>query len=53
MRHLGPAALHSGSPTGGRTCDESPKELGSRFQLPSQFEDRRAEILARLEPGQA
>jgi glyoxalase family protein len=34
---------------GGWTCDESPKELGSRFQLPSQFEDRRAELLARLE----
>ncbi|WP_028923013.1 VOC family protein [Pseudonocardia acaciae] len=34
---------------GGWTCDESPKELGTRFQLPSQFEARRAEIFAQLE----
>jgi glyoxalase family protein len=38
---------------GGWTCDESPKELGKRFQLPSQFEARRAELLARLEPIEA
>jgi glyoxalase family protein len=38
---------------GGWTCDESPKELGTRFQLPSQFEGRREEILARLEPIEA
>ncbi|MFD4191490.1 MULTISPECIES: VOC family protein [Amycolatopsis] len=37
-------------PEGGWTCDESPKELGTRFQLPEQFEHRREEILARLEP---
>ncbi|GAB2966739.1 VOC family protein [Amycolatopsis acidiphila] len=35
---------------GGWTCDESPQELGSRFQLPEQFEDRREEIFAQLEP---
>jgi glyoxalase family protein len=35
---------------GGWTCDESPQELGSRFQLPEQFEDRRDELLAALEP---
>ncbi|GAA4658505.1 MULTISPECIES: ring-cleaving dioxygenase [Amycolatopsis] len=35
---------------GGWTCDESPQELGKRFQLPEQFEDRREEILSRLEP---
>jgi glyoxalase family protein len=35
---------------GGWTCDESPKELGSAFQLPEQFEDRRAEIMEQLEP---
>jgi glyoxalase family protein len=35
---------------GGWTCDESPQELGSRFQLPEQFEDRREELLAALEP---
>lgn len=35
---------------GGWTCDESPKELGSRFQLPDQFENRRQEILDQLEP---
>lgn len=35
---------------GGWTCDESPKELGSRFQLPEQFEHRREEILSQLEP---
>jgi glyoxalase family protein len=34
---------------GGWTCDESPKELGSRFQLPSQFESRRDEIFSQLE----
>ncbi|GAB3165706.1 VOC family protein [Amycolatopsis sp. NPDC004378] len=35
---------------GGWTCDESPHELGKRFQLPEQFEHRREEILGRLEP---
>lgn len=35
---------------GGWDCDESPKELGMRFQLPSQFEDRRDEIFSKLEP---
>jgi glyoxalase family protein len=35
---------------GGWTCDEDPRELGSRFQLPQQFEDRREEILSKLEP---
>ncbi|HEX4362088.1 MAG TPA: ring-cleaving dioxygenase [Pseudonocardia sp.] len=35
---------------GGWTCDESPKELGSAFQLPEQFEHRRAELLDQLEP---
>ncbi|WAB80482.1 VOC family protein [Microcella daejeonensis] len=35
---------------GGWDCDESPEELGSRFQLPPQFEDRRDEILDSLEP---
>lgn len=35
---------------GGWTCDESPQELGTKFQLPEQFEDRREEIFARLEP---
>ena len=35
---------------GGWTCDESPQELGTRFQLPEQFEHRRAEIFDRLEP---
>lgn len=35
---------------GGWTCDESPKELGTRFQLPEQFEHRRAEIFQQLEP---
>ena len=35
---------------GGWTCDESPRELGTRFQLPEQFEDRREEIFAQLEP---
>jgi glyoxalase family protein len=34
---------------GGWTCDESPKELGRRFQLPSQFESRRNEIFSQLE----
>jgi glyoxalase family protein len=37
---------------GGWTCDESPRELGSRFQLPEQFESRRAELLDQLEPIQ-
>ncbi|WP_236788218.1 VOC family protein [Amycolatopsis sp. GM8] len=41
------AVTHS---EGGWTCDESPQELGTRFQLPEQFEDRREEIFARLEP---
>lgn len=36
-------------PEGGWTCDESPKELGSAFQLPEQFEHRRTELLERLE----
>jgi glyoxalase family protein len=35
---------------GGWTCDESPKELGSAFQLPEQFEHRRDELLGQLEP---
>ena len=35
---------------GGWTCDESPQELGTRFQLPEQFENRREEIISRLEP---
>ncbi|MGW4484833.1 VOC family protein [Amycolatopsis sp. NPDC004368] len=35
---------------GGWDCDESPHELGQRFQLPEQFEDRREEIMAALEP---
>ncbi len=34
---------------GGWTCDESPQELGTRFQLPEQFEHRREEIFSRLE----
>ncbi|WP_433286949.1 VOC family protein [Pseudonocardia sp. CA-142604] len=34
---------------GGWDCDESPQELGSRFQLPEQFEARRDEILGGLE----
>ena len=38
---------------GGWTCDESPHELGQRFQLPEQFEHRREEILSRLEPIEA
>lgn len=33
----------------GWTIDESPKELGTRFQLPSQFEGRRTEIFDQLE----
>ncbi|MDT7658226.1 MAG: glyoxalase family protein, partial [Pseudonocardiales bacterium] len=33
----------------GWTCDESPKELGTAFQLPEQFEDRRTELLSQLE----
>lgn len=37
-------------PEGGWTCDESPQELGTRFQLPEQFEHRRAEIFTKLEP---
>lgn len=35
---------------GGWDCDESPQELGTRFQLPQQFEHRRSELLNRLEP---
>ncbi len=35
---------------GGWTCDESPQELGTRFQLPEQFESRREEIFSKLEP---
>ncbi|MDI9977195.1 VOC family protein [Rhodococcus sp. IEGM 1307] len=34
---------------GGWTCDESPQELGSKFMLPSQFENRRGEIFEQLE----
>lgn len=34
---------------GGWACDESPQELGTAFQLPDQFEDRRAEIFEKLE----
>jgi glyoxalase family protein len=34
---------------GGWTCDESPRELGTRFQLPSQMELQRKEIFAQLE----
>jgi glyoxalase family protein len=34
---------------GGWDCDESPQELGTRFQLPPQFEERRNELLGRLE----
>jgi len=37
---------------GGWTCDESPQELGSKFQLPEQFEPRRTELLDQLEPIQ-
>lgn len=33
----------------GWTIDESPQELGTRFQLPSQFELRRGEIFSQLE----
>ncbi len=40
------AVTHEG---GGWTCDESPRELGTRFQLPEQFEHRREEIFGRLE----
>ncbi|MFC9980929.1 VOC family protein [Gordonia sp. NPDC127522] len=35
---------------GGWDCDESPQELGTRFQVPSQFEARREEIFSKLEP---
>ena len=35
---------------GGWDCDESPEELGKHFMLPPQFENMRAEIMARLEP---
>jgi len=35
---------------GGWDCDESPEELGRHFMLPPQFEDKRAEIMAQLEP---
>lgn len=41
------AVTHS---EGGWDCDESPRELGKRFQLPDQFEARREEIIGRLEP---
>ena len=34
---------------GGWDCDESPQELGTRFQLPNQFEHRRTEIFEQLE----
>ncbi|MDV8079742.1 VOC family protein [Rhodococcus sp. IEGM 1370] len=34
---------------GGWDCDESPHELGSRFQLPPQFEVQRTEIFEQLE----
>jgi glyoxalase family protein len=34
---------------GGWDCDESPKELGRKFQLPEQFEHRRHELLGQLE----
>ena len=37
---------------GGWDCDESPQELGTRFQLPEQFESRREEIFSKLEPIQ-
>lgn len=37
---------------GGWDCDESPQELGQHFMLPPQFEDKRAEIMAQLEPIQ-
>jgi glyoxalase family protein len=37
---------------GGWDCDESPEELGTRFQLPEQFESRREEIFSKLEPIQ-
>ncbi|MFJ6457086.1 ring-cleaving dioxygenase [Paenarthrobacter sp. NPDC091669] len=36
-------------PEGGWACDELPEELGFRFQLPPQFEERRTDILAQLE----
>lgn len=35
---------------GGWDCDENPQELGTHFQLPNQFEDRRDEIFSNLEP---
>ncbi|MFD9669874.1 ring-cleaving dioxygenase [Rhodococcus sp. NPDC059968] len=34
---------------GGWDCDESPQELGTKFQLPPQFEHRRTELLGQLE----
>ncbi|MCQ4128214.1 VOC family protein [Rhodococcus erythropolis] len=34
---------------GGWDCDESPHELGSKFQLPAQFEDQRTQIFEQLE----
>lgn len=43
------AVIHA---EGGWTCDESPRELGTRFQLPEQFESRRTELLDQLEPIQ-
>jgi len=38
---------------GGWTCDESPNELGTAFQLPSQFEAQREWIFNQLEPIEA
>jgi glyoxalase family protein len=32
--------------------DEDPDKLGREFKLPPQFEDRRQELLSRLEPIQ-
>lgn len=34
---------------GGWDCDEDPAELGTRFQLPEQFEDQRTQIFEQLE----
>jgi len=34
---------------GGWDCDESPQELGTRFQLPEQFEHQRTQIFEQLE----
>ncbi|GAB3698258.1 ring-cleaving dioxygenase [Corynebacterium nasicanis] len=38
---------------GGWNCDESPEELGTKFQLPGKFESRREEILSQLETIEA